>query len=301
MTTSWKPRRGKKRYDRAGAVVLNRVTLGQAPVPLRRIRWMHRGLWILLVLVVVGGGVGLWLSMDSRFYIYEADIVGNRRLSREEIFEASGLRGLHILWAHSGTIESRLLEARPSLESAEINCQLPSACTISVVERQPRVLWNENGTNWWIDAEGSVFAGMGTVPAAGDAAAAATGSSSDAAGSGQAKGLNDAAAQWVITGPLPRDQDGNLDERVRVALSEIWESGRDLPTEFLYDPAHGLSFINDRGWRVILGRGSGIVGRLQVLDEVTAHLESRGVTPRYLDVRFPDAPYYAPAADQTSG
>lgn len=286
MTTSWKPRRGRKRYDRAGAVVLNRVTLGQAPVQLRRIRWMQRGLWMLLALVVVGGGLGLWLSMDSRFYVYDAQIVGNRRLSREEIFEASGLRGLHILWARSRTIESRILEAKPSLESAEISCKLPSACTISVVERQPRVLWNENGQSWWIDEEGSVFAGMGSVPAV-----------SDSADSGQAGGLNDAGAQWLVTGPLPREDDGNLDERVCVALTEIWESGRDLPNEFLYDPAHGLSFVNDRGWRVILGRGSGIERRLQVLDRVTAHLEAKGITPRYLDVRFPDAPYYAPAAD----
>jgi len=291
MTRSWDPKRGRepghRRYDRSGAVVLNRVKLGQAPVSLNRVRWMQRGLWLLLAAAVIGGGLVLWLTVDARFYVYDAQIEGNRRLSQEEIFEASGLPGLHILWARSRTIESRILEAFPSLESVDASCHLPSECTISVVERRPRVLWNEgaagSGERWWIDEEGAIFLLRD------EAASAATEAGSEH--------REDASGRWTVTGPLPRDDEDKLDEQVRVALAGFWQSGRDLPTAFQYSPEQGLSFVDEHGWRIIVGRGAGMARRLQVLELMVAHLESRGVTPRFVDVRFPEAPYYVPAAE----
>lgn len=292
MTKSWDPRRGRRRYDRAGSVVLNRVKLGQAPVSLHRLRWMHRGLWILLAIAVAGGGLALWLTVDSRFYVYDAQIVGNRRLSHQEIFEASRLGGLHILWARSATIESRILEALPSLESVEVGCRLPANCSISVVERRPRVLWDESGELWWIDEEGAVFPGMASMPVRDDGASSPSQIDADAP--------TDSLGQWVVRGPLPRE-DGRgkdyLEEQVRVALVELWENGRHLPSEYQYDPEQGLSFVDAHGWRVIVGQGSGMARRLEVLEQLVTHLESQGVAPRFVDVRFPEAPYYAAATD----
>lgn len=294
MTNSWNPKRDKKQYDRTGSIVLNRVRLGQAPVPLHRIRWKRRGLWLFLVLALIGGGLALWLTFDARFYVYDAQITGNRRLSQAEIFEASGLQGLHILWARSGSIESRILEDLPSLENAEADCHLPlvrrssdAKCAISVVERRPRVLWYEgsgaSGEQWWIDEQGAVFL------AEDDVAPLATDSGSE--------GVSDPSGRWTVTGPLPRDGQGRLDEQVRVALKELWESGRDLPTEFQYTPDRGFSFVDEHGWHIFVGQDTGMAQRLRVLDNLAAHLESRGVTPRFVDVRYLEAPFYAPAAN----
>jgi hypothetical protein len=244
-------------------------------------------------LAVAGAGLAVWLTVDARFYVYDAQIEGNRRLSQQEIFEASGLSGLHILWARSSTIESRILKALPSLESVEAECRLPSECAISVVERRPRVLWDEGtaglGEVWWIDEEGAIFPGTASVPVSGDGTSAAA--EADAGAPEQASG------RWVVTGPLPRDDEGNLDEQVRAALAGIWESGRDLPAEFQYTPDKGLSFVDERGWRIILGQGAGMARRLQVLERLVVHLESRGITPRFVDVRFPEAPCYVVAAE----
>lgn len=276
MTKSWK--RPKKRYyEQTGSVVLNRVRLGQAPVSLRKSRWLHIGLWGGVVLAVVAGALALWLTWDSRFYVYDAEIVGTRQLSPEDLFRASGLEGLHILWARSAAIESQLLDEFPSLESASVSCTLPSNCIISVVERRPRVLWNDQGELWWVDEEGAVFSVQDE------------GAGSEAA--------NEAAGRWLVKGPLPRGDDENLDEQVRVALSELWTSGQDVPTEFDYEPDRGLSFTDRRGWLVIVGRGSGMDERLRALESLVAHLESRGVTPMFVDVRFPKAPYYSRTLD----
>jgi hypothetical protein len=277
MARSWKGRPKKKRYESAGSVVLGQARLGQAPLSLRKSRWRRRGWSFLLVLAVVVGGLTLWLTVDARFYVYNAGIVGARRVSHEEIFKASELMGLHILWARPAAIEATILEKLPSLESAEVTCRLPSDCSIAVVERQPRVLWNELGQLWWIDEEGAVF------PVQDGALGSDTAS--------------DAAERWLVTGVLPRDGAGNLDERVRVALTELWTSGEEMPTEFDYAAEHGLSFIDDHGWRVIIGQGAGMGERLRILGLMTGRLESRGVTPRFVDVRFPKAPYYSLVGD----
>ncbi len=224
-------------------------------------RWMRVSLLLLLGAVMAGGG---WLFIDSRFFIYRVEVTGAIRVSADEIFQASGLRGLHILWARSAEIEANILGALPNVESVQAKCRLPADCSIAVVERQPKVLWDENGTLWWIDADGIVFQAQGTL-----------------------------SEGWAVRGPLPRDGEGRLDKRVHVGLTELWATGEDIAPVFDYVPTRGLVFIDERGWRVILGQGPGMARRLQVLEQLTADLEARGLTPRFIDVRFAEAPYYS--------
>ena len=79
---------------------------------------------------------------------------------------------------------------------------------------------------------------------------------------------------------------------MRIALSELWVIGVNV-SPLYYVPERGLTFADQRGWRVILGQGPGIARRLQVLEALVADLEARGLTPRFVDVRFADAPYYS--------
>ena len=225
----------------------------------------------------------LWLALDDRFYVYHVNVVGAVRVSPDEVFRASGLPGLHILWARSAEIEARVLTALPTLESARAVCGLqppapgaglPAAsCTITVVERQPRVMWDEDGQLWWIDDAGVIFSAPLSLPPIG--------------------GDEGGWEGWLVRGPLPRDDDGRLDERVRVGLTELWTSGADVLPPFTYVPGRGLVFTDERGWRVIVGQGPGMAVRLQVLEWLAADLEARGLTPRFVDVRFSDAPYYS--------
>jgi len=96
-----------------------------------------------------------------------------------------------------------------------------------------------------------------------------------------------------VRGPLPRDEDGRLDEHVRVALTELWTAGVDVSSLLYYVPDRGFIFTDERGWHVILGQGPGMDRRLQVLEWLVADLEARGLVPRLVDVRFSDAPYYS--------
>ncbi len=98
---------------------------------------------------------------------------------------------------------------------------------------------------------------------------------------------------FLVRGPLPRDEEGRLDERVRAGLSELWESAADVSPLLWYVPGRGLVLMDERGWRIVLGQGARMAERLKMLSSVAADLEARGLTPRFVDLRFPDAPYYS--------
>jgi cell division septal protein FtsQ len=252
----WSRKKGR-RFEAAGALV------GRRPLAVSHsaLRWLRNGLFVLLVAVAAGA---VWLWLDDRFYVFHADVVGTARLSPEEVFQASGLRGLHILWARPAEIEAHLMATFPTIESVEVACGLPAACAISVVERQPRMVWDDGGQLWWIDAHGFIFA------------------AADARSEG-----------WTVQGPLPRDEDERLTEDVRVALVELWASGVEVAQTLRYVPGRGLVLTDEHSWRIILGQGAGVAGRLQVAKWLAADLRTRGLTPRFIDVRFAGAPYYS--------
>jgi cell division septal protein FtsQ len=266
MTRSKRRVREKRKFETAGVWVLGRARVGRAPAATRLSVHRLRGLLVCVLIVVLAGA--LWLALDDRFYIYHADVVGAVRVSANDVFRASGLPGLHVLWMRSADCETRLLAALPTLESAHVACRLPAKCTISVVERQPRLLWDDDGQFWWVDAEGVIFPG-------------------------EAPAQDMPADRWLIKGPLPHGEDGGLDGRVRVALAELWVAGANVSSVLYYVPGRGLVVTDERGWRVIVGQGSGMDERLRVLESLAAALQARGLTPRFVDVRFTDAPYYS--------
>jgi hypothetical protein len=240
------------------------LAVGRSRAPARpRSRW--RWLWrVLLVLVLLIVGAVVWGLLDDRFYVYDADVVGAVRVAPEQVFWASDLPGLHVLWVNADKIEAQILAALPSLESAEVACQLPSSCTIAVAERQPRMMWNDSGQLWGVDASGVIFPAEEAFTEA-----------------------------WVVRGPLPKNEDDLLAEPVRIALAELWTSGVEIAPELAYVPSRGFVIVDSRGWRVIVGQGAGMKERLDVLETIAADLEARGISPNFVDVRFPEAPYYS--------
>jgi hypothetical protein len=260
MTKSRQQR--KRHFETAGAMMWSRLQMEQATAA-DRPAWPRARIVLLSVLGALAA-VALWVGLDNRFYIYHPEVSGAVHIAPEEILQASGMKGLHILWARPAQIEARILAAFPNLESVDVTCGLPARCTIAVVERRPKTMWDEDGQLWWVDAEGVIFPAEGAL-----------------------------AEGWLVRGPLPRDEDGRLDERVRVALAELWSSGADVAPVLQYVPSRGLLLTDARGWRVFVGQGPGMSERLQVLEWLVADLQARGTAPRFVDVRFPDAPYYS--------
>jgi hypothetical protein len=262
MTKAKSGRKKKQGFESAGVLVMGRSRVQRRPAASRVSAPGLRG--VLLLLMGMVAVASLWLTIDGRFYVSHVDVVGAVRVSPDEVIQASGLSGLHILWAHSAGIENRILDSLPTIQSVQAKCRLPAECAIVVVERQPKVVWDEEGLLWWIDAEGVIFHAQGAL-----------------------------SEGWSVRGPLPRSEDGRLDERVRVALADLWAARADVASAFDYVPARGLVFTDERGCRVVLGQGPGMANRLEVLERLMADLDARGVVPQFVDVRFADAPYYS--------
>ncbi|TET52138.1 MAG: hypothetical protein E3J64_05715 [Anaerolineales bacterium] len=221
----------------------------------------RRPLLLLLVLVLVGAA---WVALSDGFYVYGAETVGAQRLAGDDLLLASGLVGKHTLTIRPRSVEAGLLAALPTLKSVEVSCRIPASCTIVVEEREPVAVWEEGGVSYWIDEEGMIFPFEGMR-----------------------------LGHLFFTGPLPRGEDGRVDEGIHGVVMELVAGGIDSDVVFRYDAARGFVMTDSRGWQVVLGSGPGMAEKLAVLEGIVDSLEARGLTPRFVDVRFPSAPYYS--------
>lgn len=267
-----RPTRSSRRYAAARPGILGRFRM--RPLSAWPLSSQLLGLG-LLVIVAVLIAAGLWLALDDRFYVYEEKvrITGTHRIADEEVFQASDLAGLHILWVRPARAERLILQRLPGVEQVRVACGLPANCAIAVVERKPQITWDEGGTLWWIDPDGVIAPASAPL-----------------------------SEGWRVRGPLPlmelaedssTGDHKRLDEEVRIALDELWTTELDSSTVFEYVPGRGLVFTDPRGWRIVLGRGSGMADRLRLAQLLSEQLQRRGVVPRLIDVRFPQAPYYS--------
>ena len=212
-------------------------------------------------------GLVLWFAFSPPFFITSAQVVGAQRVPPQAVFAASGLERLHILWANPRTAERRILENIPSIERARVSCQLPARCVIAVTEREVMAAWEQGGVYYWVDRAGGAFPAAGPLE-----------------------------GEWRVSGPIPTDKRGLVVQDVLVGLEELERLGV-RPGPVLYRPGRGLVLEDPAGWRVVVGQGTGMARRLQVYMKIRAHLVAKGITPRFVDVRFPDAPYYSVTND----
>jgi len=212
-------------------------------------------------------GLVLWFAFSPQFYVTSAQVVGAQRVPPQAIFAASGLQRLHILWANPRAAERRILENIPSIERARVSCQLPARCVIAVTEREVMAAWEQGGVYYWVDRAGGAFPAAGPLE-----------------------------GKWQVSGPIPTDKRGLVVQDVLVGLEELERLGV-RPGPVLYRPGRGLVLEDPAGWRVVVGQGTGMARRLQVYMKIRAHLVAKGITPRFVDVRFPDAPYYSVTND----
>lgn len=63
-------------------------------------------------------------------------------------------------------------------------------------------------------------------------------------------------------------------------------------TELYYRPSDGLSYQDDRGWRVHFGTGIDMNQKLVLYETILSDLLTRGISPRYISVSNKSKPYY---------
>ena len=253
--------RYRQRFQQSMPAVLTTNRTAAQPLALRP-TWVLAGLGLVLLL-----GVALWIGLSPRFTVASAVVTGASRVCGEAVVAASGLRQQHILRVDERAAARRILEQVPSVKQVEISCGLPADCVIAVVEREPLLTWDSGEGLLWVDAAGAAFAAPQLLE-----------------------------GRWVVSGPLPVDERGLVDSEVLLGLAELTRLGI-RPGPISYRPGRGLVLDDPAGWRIVLGQGTGMEQRLRVYAAVRAYLLAEGIHPRFVDVRFPAAPYYSESSD----
>ena len=253
-----------RRYEAAGLS----GTLRALPRAMPRPDWQlnRRVTAIGLMLLILFGAV-LFVALGDIFYVTRLSIVGNTRTPAQEIAQISEIGGKHILWVNQAEAAERVTNGIPSIKNAQVECQLPGKCVIRVQEREPRVVWQFGGAATWVADDGLAFAARATK---GD----------------DLKLVSIEAPQGPAL--LPGKE---ADPRIVAAVLAVT---RALPKvrHYQYTPEHGLEFQSEQGFPVYLGLGENMADRAMLWQAVDDELAQQGVMPRFVDLRFPAAPYF---------
>jgi len=206
------------------------------------------------------------LVMNEMFYIYNPAVVGNQRVPASEIVAASQIETLHVLWLQPDRAALSLLQRMPELQTAYVGCALPAECTIQVAERAPLFEWKQSQTRTWIDAEGIAFPARGQTPA-------------------------------ILVIEVAPDVPALLPGKTvsRDLMTTVTELIRVLPEvkTFRFTTVRGIEFTDPQNhWTVYVGVGSDIAARVSMWKAVSANLAARNVRAKFVDVRYPQAPFY---------
>lgn len=235
------------------------------------LQWFTPVRWVLALALVALLAIIGFASVDRMFFIYDSTIVGARHLDPSVIYETAGIHEQNIFWLQPQTVARKLM-GLPGVRAVRVRCGLPADVTIEVAEREPVVLWRATvqGRDWWLDKEGVV------LPYHGDPSSPST--------------------IFVVD-----YSDRHLEEGVLVEPAGLIDSVLQLAAAmpqarlFFFSADRGLSYrqqASSREWMVYVGTSDSLGRKIQAVDVITDYLTASGISPAYIDVRWPDRPVY---------
>jgi cell division protein FtsQ len=269
-----KPKRVKDSRSRRFNVALGmpEIHLQRPGVAASRLRGSWR-LTSVIAAVLLGIVIYLLLTL-SYFHVSTATVLGNVRLTQEEIDSVLGIAGRSIFMVQPNDVENRIRVNYPELASVDVKVYLPNHVYVTVTERQPVILWQQDNGYTWIDSKGIAFRPHGSA----DGLVSVIGLTPPPAGTA----LSD--------DPLspPPFMDAELVNSILV-LSPNVPAG----TTMIFDPTYGLGWNDSRGWQAFFGTSAKDMAlKIRVYQSLVDSLASRSRIPVFISVAYPDAPFY---------
>jgi hypothetical protein len=220
-------------------------------------------------------GIVIYLALSLPYFrVPNATVQGNNRLTREEIESVTGIIGQSIFTVQPNDVETRLRMNYPELLSAQVKVYLPNHVYITVNERQPVILWQQDGGYTWIDATGVAFRPHGMVA-----------------------GL--VPVQGLITPPIgtpaPDDPFAPPPYIQKELVDAILALAPTVPADstMVFDRSFGLGWTDSRGWKSYFGTSAQDMPlKVRVYQSLVDSLVSQGKIPAFINVMYPDAPFY---------
>jgi hypothetical protein len=239
-------------------------------IPRPAVNWRTASLVMVLLF-----GVLLYLAWTLPYFrIPQATVLGNNRLTRDEINAVLGVQGQSIFLVKPEEVETRVRLNYPELASAEVKVYLPNYVYVTVTERQPVILLQQGEGFTWVDATGVAFRPRGDggvlIPLI-----------------ALAKPPSGVAPLDDPFSPPPYMQKELVD--AVLALAPAVPAGSTLT----FDAADGLGWTDSRGWKAYFGTSAQDMPlKIQVYRSLVDSLVSKNKVPEYINVAYADAPYY---------
>lgn len=213
-----------------------------------------------------------WIS--PLFRVSPAIVIGSQMLAADEIESALRLSGQPVYLIVPAEVENALRLTFPEIISAEVSVDLPNKVTATIMERQPIIRWEQDSAYAWVDADGVIFRPRGersdlTVVSASGSPPAGLKSEVDAL-----------APIPYVAAPIV--------ESIRLLAPNVPQG-----SVLLYDPKYGLGWVDAHGWTVWFGADPAQTDvKLRVYAALVESILGRGITPTFINVTYPSAPYY---------
>lgn len=223
-----------------------------------------------VIALILGSALYFLLTLPY-FYVPQATVLGNQRITREEINAVSGVVGASIFTVQSDEVQKNILMNYPELLSAEVNVYLPNHVYVTVTERVPVILWQQNGGYTWIDSTGVAFRPRGIAENLMFVNAIDT----------------PPAGVAVENNPTPYMQKDLVD-----AIT-LLSSVKPADATLTFSLTDGLHWQDSRGWTAAFGTSSHDMPlKIRVYQSLVDSLTATRKTPIYINVIHPDAPFY---------
>ena len=221
--------------------------------------------FILIALIILF----IYVSITPDFFVSGADVLGNRHVAKETVYQASGTDAQNIFWIQPRRAAESVAQLH-GIKSARVRCRLPAQVTIEVTERQPLVLWRAEaqGMDWWLDEEGVVLPYHGIV-------------------SDTVFVVDSSERQLSVGDRIKPDGIVTSVQQLASSLPEV--------SLFYYQPDRGLSFMQNTvygSWPVYVGDSSDLTRKIQVLQAFTEYFVEHKMRPSFVDVRWADYPVF---------
>ena len=217
------------------------------------------------IVAVLIGLLALMFTVDA-FYVNAISVGGNQYLTKEEIFAFTDVASVHLFWLDTQAIRENILRS-PSIADARVTLGWPpDMVQIVVEEREPALVWLQEGVALWVDLQGRMMSQREERPDLIHIVA-------ESSGFGEA----------IDGTEIPLDL-------VYGAL-QLQELLPDLD-QLRYNPAKGLGYKNTDGWDIWFGTGQDMPNKVAVYETLSENLKARGIQPGELNLSETEAPVY---------
>jgi len=286
--------RTKRRYDFALNIPGVEISLPALP----QIHFGWRGISFFLAVSLAAVLYFFWTS--PIFRISEPNITGLKRIKPNQMTSLLGIDEKVIFDMNAIDMEKEIVEAYPEISSASVIVEFPSTVTITVTERVPVLVWQQEQRSVLVDQDGITFPIREDTLLTSYPKVIAKGAPPEIPKqTDDSSGLDLAGLDVLSLGETANRLDFSMENRAEQFLSVelvtailLLSSRAPTEAELIYDPTIGLGWKDQRGWDVYFGEIEDINMKLGVYEAILEHLKAENTPPSMINVALVHTPYF---------